>query len=98
MTSMCLLQVVVEKKLMSEKHLTRHDIGREEFVAKVSLNCKQLEINFLNKFDVLKVSEYIHTIRSVVNLVVKGLGMEEKAWEHHFTAAPSLGCFFGLVP
>ncbi|XP_021824679.1 valine--tRNA ligase, mitochondrial 1-like isoform X1 [Prunus avium] len=28
-------QVVVEKKLMSEKNLTRHDIGREEFVAEV---------------------------------------------------------------
>nr|XP_028953024.1 valine--tRNA ligase, mitochondrial 1-like isoform X2 [Malus domestica] len=28
-------QVVVEKKLMSEKNLTRHDIGREQFVAKV---------------------------------------------------------------
>ncbi|KAI5332288.1 hypothetical protein L3X38_022417 [Prunus dulcis] len=28
-------QVVVEKKLMREKQLTRHDIGREEFVAKV---------------------------------------------------------------
>ncbi|OWM81057.1 hypothetical protein CDL15_Pgr007088 [Punica granatum] len=28
-------QVVVEKKLMRERHLTRHDIGREEFVAAV---------------------------------------------------------------
>ncbi|GLT32698.1 hypothetical protein SLA2020_073450 [Shorea laevis] len=28
-------QVVVEKKLMRERHLTRHDIGREEFVNEV---------------------------------------------------------------
>ncbi|CAI0442038.1 unnamed protein product [Linum tenue] len=28
-------QVVVEKKLMRERHLTRHDIGREQFVAEV---------------------------------------------------------------
>lgn len=59
--SICLLQVVVEKKLMNEKHLTRHDIGREEFVAEVSLNCNQLEIDPLNNFDVLKVSEYVLT-------------------------------------
>jgi valyl-tRNA synthetase len=29
-------QVVVEKKLMREKKLTRHDIGREELVSEVS--------------------------------------------------------------
>uniref|UniRef100_A0A2P2KHN1 Valine--tRNA ligase, mitochondrial n=2 Tax=Rhizophora mucronata TaxID=61149 RepID=A0A2P2KHN1_RHIMU len=28
-------QVVVEKKLMRERHLTRHDIGREDFVSEV---------------------------------------------------------------
>ncbi|KAJ9162760.1 hypothetical protein P3X46_022509 [Hevea brasiliensis] len=28
-------QVVVEKKLMRERHLTRHDIGREKFVSEV---------------------------------------------------------------
>ncbi|OWM67773.1 hypothetical protein CDL15_Pgr017470 [Punica granatum] len=28
-------QVVVEKKLMRERHLTRHDVGREEFIAEV---------------------------------------------------------------
>ncbi|EEF32012.1 valine--tRNA ligase, mitochondrial 1 [Ricinus communis] len=28
-------QVVVEKKLMRERHLTRHDIGREQFVSEV---------------------------------------------------------------
>ncbi|XP_038687792.1 valine--tRNA ligase, mitochondrial 1-like [Tripterygium wilfordii] len=28
-------QVVVEKKLMRERHLTRHDIGREEFISEV---------------------------------------------------------------
>ncbi|KAI4369500.1 hypothetical protein MLD38_017935 [Melastoma candidum] len=28
-------QVVVEKKIMRERHLTRHDIGRENFVAEV---------------------------------------------------------------
>ncbi|KAK1591345.1 hypothetical protein Q3G72_006241 [Acer saccharum] len=28
-------QVVVEKKLMRERHLTRHDVGREEFLSEV---------------------------------------------------------------
>jgi hypothetical protein len=31
-----LYQVVVEKKLMRERKLTRHDIGREKFVSEVS--------------------------------------------------------------
>jgi valyl-tRNA synthetase len=31
-----LYKVVVEKKLMREKNLTRHDIGRENFVSDVS--------------------------------------------------------------
>jgi len=31
------LQVVVEKKLMRDHHLTRHDLGREKFVSEVSL-------------------------------------------------------------
>jgi valyl-tRNA synthetase len=31
-----LYKVVVEKKLMREKNLTRHDIGRENFVSEVS--------------------------------------------------------------
>lgn len=33
------LQVVVEKKLMRERHLTRHDIGREKFVSEVRSSC-----------------------------------------------------------
>lgn len=33
------LQVVVEKKLMRERQLTRHDVGRDKFVAEVSLMC-----------------------------------------------------------
>ena len=33
------MQVVVEKKIMRERKLTRHDVGREEFVSEVSLNC-----------------------------------------------------------
>lgn len=28
-------QVVVEKKIMREKQLTRHELGREKFVAEV---------------------------------------------------------------
>lgn len=32
------LQVVVEKKIMRESQLTRHDIGRERFVSEVSSN------------------------------------------------------------
>lgn len=28
-------QVVVEKKVMRERNLTRHDLGREKFVAEV---------------------------------------------------------------
>jgi hypothetical protein len=31
-----LYKVVVEKKLMREKNLTRHDLGRENFVSEVS--------------------------------------------------------------
>lgn len=30
-----ILQVVVEKKLMRDHHLTRHDLGREKFVTEV---------------------------------------------------------------
>jgi valyl-tRNA synthetase len=30
--------VVVEKKLMRERKITRHDLGREEFVSEVSAN------------------------------------------------------------
>jgi valyl-tRNA synthetase len=33
-----LYQVVVEKKLMRERKLTRHDIGRENFVSEVSIS------------------------------------------------------------
>jgi valyl-tRNA synthetase len=28
-----LMQVVVEKKIMREKQLTRHDLGREKFIS-----------------------------------------------------------------
>ena len=34
-----ILQVVVEKKLMRDHHLTRHDLGREKFVTEVGLTC-----------------------------------------------------------
>lgn len=29
----------MEKKIMRERNLTRHDIGREKFVAEVSIYC-----------------------------------------------------------
>lgn len=36
LTPALVFQVVVEKKLMRERKLTRHDIGRENFVSEVS--------------------------------------------------------------
>lgn len=37
-------KVVVEKKLMRERHLTRHDIGRENFVAEVSTSLRKIHL------------------------------------------------------
>jgi len=45
------LQVVVEKKIMRERKLTRHDVGRESFVQEVRFLHNVFELYIIKKDD-----------------------------------------------
>lgn len=70
-------QVVVEKKVMREEHKTRHEIGRERFVSKVSLNCKS------GLYKLLKLS-FSHLYFYLVGCLVKRFGIGKISMEEPY--------------
>lgn len=81
----------MEKKIMREQKLTRHDLGREKFISEVCFVII-VEVHVFSNLMLLSICLFCsHSYDVLSSILVKvGLGVEKQVWGHNITTIASI--------